>query len=233
MSQPFKLFRLQQLDSQIDRSKARLVEIETILSQDEHLRLAKEEAAQAAQALDQARKDLRGAEELVQQQRIKIEQTEAALYGGKVRNPKELQDLQNESAALKRYRSVLEDRQLEAMLTEEEAQAASRAAATKYDKVQAETLLRNQELLNEQTRLLQEISHADQERQAAAATIPAGDLSLYENLRIQRRGIAVSKITNKACSACGTTLNAALLDAARSPNQLSRCDMCGRILYLG
>lgn len=233
MSQPFKLYRLQQIDSQIDRTKARLKEIETILSQDQALRLAKSEAEQAAKALDQARKDLRHAEDNVQQQRIKIEQTEAALYGGKVRNPKELQDLQNEAAALKRYRGVLEDRQLEAMLVEEDAQAASIAAAAQFDKVQAETLLHNQELLNEQTRLLQEIAHAEQERQAATATIPGSDLALYENLRTQRRGIAVSKITNKACSACGTTLNAALLDAARSPNQLSRCDMCGRILYLG
>lgn len=233
MSQPFKLYRLQQIDSQIDRTKARLKEIEMILSQDQALRLAQDEAEQAAKALDQARKDLRHAEDNVQQQRIKIEQTEAALYGGKVRNPKELQDLQNEAAALKRYRGVLEDRQLEAMLVEEDAQAASIAAAAQYDKVQAETLLHNQELLNEQSRLLQEIAHAEQERQATAATIPGSDLSLYETLRAQRRGIAVSKITNKACSACGTTLNAALLDAARSPDRLSRCDMCGRILYMG
>jgi uncharacterized pyridoxal phosphate-containing UPF0001 family protein len=31
----------------------------------------------------------------VEKQRIKIEQTESSLYGGRVQNPKELQDLQN------------------------------------------------------------------------------------------------------------------------------------------
>jgi uncharacterized protein len=233
MSQPFKLYRLQQLDSQFDRTQTRLREIESILSEDEQVRQAQDETDQAAAALEQARKALRQAEENVRQQRIKIEQAEAALYGGKVRNPKELQDLQNDTAALKRYRGVLEDRQLEAMMAEEDSQSASQAATVHLEKVKADTLERNQLLLNEKSRLLQEIAHIEQERQAAAATIEAPDLALYEKLRTQRRGIAVSKVTNKACSACGSTLNATLLDAARIPNQLSRCDVCGRILYLG
>lgn len=233
MSQPFKLFRLQQLDSQLDRARARLAEIEITLSQDEQLRQAQAEADQASADLAQARKALRQAEDNVVQQRIKIEQAEAALYGGKVRNPKELQDLQNDTAALKRYRSVLEDRQLEAMMAEEDYLANSSAAIARLERVKSDTAERNALLYSEKSRLLQEISHIDEERQAASASIEASDLVLYEKLRTQRRGIAVSKITNKACSACGSTINAALLDAARSPNQISRCDVCGRILYLG
>jgi hypothetical protein len=233
MSQPFKLFRLQQLDSQLDRARARLTEIETTLSQDEVLRQAQVEADQAAADLALARKSLRQSEDNVAQQRIKIEQAEAALYGGKVRNPKELQDLQNDTAALKRYRSVLEDRQLEAMMAEEDALATSSAAIARLEKVRSDSAERDALLLSEKSRLLQEISHIEEERQAASASIDTSDLALYEKLRTQRRGIAVSKITNKACSACGSTINAALLDAARSPNQISRCDVCGRILYLG
>jgi len=233
MSQPFKLFRLQQLDSQLDRARARLTEIEITLSQDEMLRQTQAEADQAAADLAEARKSLRHAEDNVVQQRIKIEQAEAALYGGKVRNPKELQDLQNDTAALKRYRSVLEDRQLEAMMTEEDALANSSAAIARLEKVRSDSAERDALLLSEKSRLLQEISHIEEERQAASGSIEASDLALYEKLRTQRRGIAVSKITNKACSACGSTINAALLDAARSPNQISRCDVCGRILYQG
>ena len=233
MSQPFKLFRLQQLDSQLDRARARLTEIETTLSQDEVLRQAQVEADNAAADLAVARKSLRHSEDNVAQQRIKIEQAEAALYGGKVRNPKELQDLQNDTAALKRYRSVLEDRQLEAMMAEEDALANSSAAIARLEKVRSDSAERDALLLSEKFRLLQEVNHIEEERQAASASIDASDLALYEKLRTQRRGIAVSKITNKACSACGSTINAALLDAARSPNQLSRCDVCGRILYLG
>src|SRR5512146_2214181 len=113
----FKLYRLQQIDSQLDQAHARLKQIEAILSNNEAVRQAQERTEAAAAQLEQERKALRKAEEIVQAQRLKIEQTESTLYGGKVRSPKELQDMQNETVSLKRYLSVLEDRQLEAMLS--------------------------------------------------------------------------------------------------------------------
>ena len=129
MSQPFKLFRLQQLDSQLDQGRGRLREIEATLNDSAALNQAQERASQAEAGLVTAQKTLNRAEENVQAQQIKIEQTEAALYGGKVRNPKELQDLQNESAALKRFLDTLEERQLEALIAVEEAELLSKAAA--------------------------------------------------------------------------------------------------------
>ena len=233
MSQPFKLFRLQQIDSQIDKIQVRLREIDSILQQDELLREAQAQLAEMERLLEKGRKALRTAEENVHTQRLKIEQTEASLYGGKIRNPKELQDLQNEAASLKRYRSVLEDQQLDAMIAVEEAEAAQNAAASELEQVQAVHNDQQRALRLEQNSLQNEMARLETERHAVANTIPETDLMLYDNLRRQRRGVAVSKVANKACSACGTVLNAALLDAARSPNQITRCDICGRILYAG
>jgi hypothetical protein len=233
MSQPFKLFRLQQIDSQLDQDRRRLAEIEGILSNNEALNQAQETLNQAVDARENASKSLRKAEDNVQAQRIKIEQTSATLYGGKVRNPKELQDMQNEIAALKRYQSILEDRQLEAMLELEEVEKLEAAASAEYEKVQNQVNTLHASLINERTILLESVKNSESERQAAASSIPQDDLSLYEQLRRQRRGVAVAKVTDKACAACGTTLNAALLHASRSPNQLTRCDSCGRILYAG
>jgi uncharacterized protein len=233
MSQPFKLYRLQQLDSQQDRARARLEEIRQALSQHEALRQAEEKTQQSDETLQAARKNLRKAEQLVRDQRIKIEQTESTLYGGKVRNPKELQDLQHESAALKRYLITLEDRQFEAMMAEEEAIQEHATNQAELDNIRIDTARQHKELIEEQNRIDRELLHLEAERSAAAGAIEAGDMTLYEQLRRQRRGLAVALINNKACTACGTTLNAALLDAARSPNQLNRCDNCGRILYFG
>lgn len=234
MTQPFKLFRLQQIDNQLDRTRARLHEIEVALSEDEALRQAWEQSSAAEQRLQSERKALRHAEENVRDQRVKIEQTEATLYGGKVRNPKELQDLQNEIAALKRYLAVLEDRQLEAMLAEEEALAMHQSATSELERVQVVSTAQHQSLFDEQARLQKDLERTSGERQAAASSIPEADMLLYEKLRQTRRGIAVAKVTpDRACSACGSTLNAVLMDAARNPNQISRCDTCGRILYVG
>lgn len=232
MSQPFKLFRLQQLDSQIDSANARLNEIKAALSDDYELKQAEEHARQAAENLEAARKALNRAEWEVKSQRLKIEQNESTLYSGKVRNPKELQDLQMEVAALKRYLEKLEERQLEQMIAQEEAETQHEAASIELEKVRARSKLLNQNLLKEQESLLAEVARLQSERQATAASIPQDDLTLYNQLRQQRRGIAVARVVDTNCSACGSTLSSALLHAARSPNQLTRCDTCGRILYV-
>ena len=59
-----------------------------------------------------AKTSLRVAEAEAEAQKIKIEHTEASLYGGSVHNPKELQDLQRDVASLKKHLTTLEERQL-------------------------------------------------------------------------------------------------------------------------
>jgi predicted nucleic acid-binding Zn-ribbon protein len=233
MSQTFKLYRLQQLDSQLDRIHARLRQIEAALNEDQSVKEAQKNLDQATQELEAKRKSLRQAEEQVREQRLKIEQTESNLYSGKVRNPKELQDLQNETAALKRYRSTLEDRQIEVMIAVEEAEASQQEKKLVLEQAQAQFQKQSAELTQEKESLRVDLARLESEREAAARSIEATDLALYNQLRQQRRGIAVAKVSDNACSACGTTLNASLLHAARSPSQIVRCDTCGRILYGG
>jgi predicted nucleic acid-binding Zn-ribbon protein len=233
MNQSFKLYRLQQLDSQIDRVTSRLQQIQIALNDHRAIEQAEKNSIEASNALESSRKALRKAEGAVKDQRIKIETTESTLYGGKVRNPKELQDLQNEAAALSRYLSVLEDRQLDAMLEEETAVDVDREAKIALELAQAKDAGEQSRLAEEQGRLLKDLSHLQEERQAAAGSIPSGDISMYESLRKTRRGVAVSLVKDKTCSACGTTLSATLFDAALKSDQLSRCEGCGRILYVG
>jgi predicted nucleic acid-binding Zn-ribbon protein len=233
MSSPFKLYRLQQIDSQIDRRTARMAEIETALKEDEALKRGTRTVQSAEHELKELRKALQRAEDNSSGQRVKIEQTEATLYSGKVKNPKELQDLQNEAAALKRYLGVLEDRQLEAMLAEEEAASQYDNAVHELEKEQSRYNQMQSGLLNEKVKLENELVRLQGERTATTGAIPEDDLILYQQLRVQRRGIAVAKVSNKACSACGSLLSATLLHSARSPNQITSCDTCGRILYLG
>ena len=93
MSQPFKLYRLQLLDSKLDKCRARLDEIESILSDNSEISKATTKNDIALKSLEEVQKALNVAENNVKKQRLKIEQTEATLYGGKVRDPKELQEL--------------------------------------------------------------------------------------------------------------------------------------------
>ncbi len=233
MSQPFKLFRLQQVDSQLDHARARLSEIEVILGDHVVLRQAQDRARDAEAALSEARKSLHYAEQDVQAQRIKMEQAEASLYGGKIRNPKELQDLQKEVASLKRYIILLEDRQLENMLAAEEAETVFKNASLDVETVQAQAAEQQAGLNEEQKMLLNRCQGLEADRQALAGSVEVDDIRLYEQLRQQRRGIAVAKVADNACSACGSILTPGHVQAAYSPTQISRCAFCGRILYAG
>jgi uncharacterized protein len=233
MSQPFKLHRLQQIDTQLDQKRQRLAKIERILADDAELRAAKESLAATEDTLQEARRRLHRAEGEVQAQRVKIEQNEAALYGGKVRNPKELQDLQQESGALKRYLGVLEDRQLEAMIEAEEAEARHETANLALSEFQARRIESNAALMGEQSALQKDVTRLENERNAALSSIDAADIQLYDQLRRTRRGVAVAVIQDNACTACGSTLTPGTIQTTRSGATLTRCTFCGRILYMG
>ena len=233
MSSPFKLFRLQQLDSQLDKLKLNLQEIEIKLKDDNELRLAIAAQSEAQRTWEETNKALSKSEEAVSQQRVKIEQNESSLYSGRIQNPKELKDLQDEVASLKRYLSVLEERQFESMLVEEEAAGTLRRAELSFQRVEADQRMTLSNLTQEKSRLLHDIERSETERKTVSGDIEPGDLSIYEQLRQKRKGIAIARVNEKACSACGSLLNSALLNAARSPTQINYCDVCGRILYTG
>jgi predicted nucleic acid-binding Zn-ribbon protein len=231
MSQTLNLYRLQQIDSQLDRAQARLQAIQKTLEDDVELRLANEQA-QAAQAHCQsAERALKQAEAGVQSQHIKIEQNESSLYSGTVHNPKELQDLQNDVAALKRHLNTLEDRQLEAMLVSEEAEAGLRSIQTNLVNAQDRWAELTKSLSEEQNVLQSLVGRFSTERTAVAEVIPAAEFSLYDQLRQQRRGVAVASISDNSCGACGSTLSLAQMQSARSSSQMALCPSCGRILY--
>jgi uncharacterized protein len=233
MNQSSVLYRLQQIDSQLDHAKNRLHEVEVALNENTALINAQQMVTSANADLSVELKKLRNAEEAVKDVRIKIEQTESTLYGGKVHNPKELQDLQNEAAALKRRLTDLEDRQLESMLSSEDAEITVKSAINKMNDINSQIIEQNAQLSAEKTQLLNQIDRLEAERKAALAPIQNNDLILYEQLRKMRNGVAVVKVSAKACTACGTTLTAALIQSTQSPGQLVRCPTCGRILYPG
>jgi predicted nucleic acid-binding Zn-ribbon protein len=231
MSAALGLYRLQQVDSQIDQIQARLKAIQQVLENDAELRLARDSSAAAGTRQHEAERLLKLSESEVEKQRIKIEQTEASLYGGRVHNPKELQDLQKDAASLKRHLETLEERQLEAMVAVESAEKDLQTAQTGLERVQSQIKEQNRDLTVEGESLRRDLERLSSERQAVVRDIATQALSDYEQLRRQKRGIAITTVADNACEACGTTLTASQQQSARSTSQLFHCPTCGRILF--
>jgi uncharacterized protein len=233
MSQISNLYRLQQIDSQLDAVNIKLKTIDIQLIDNSSLLTAQQSVAQAEDHLKSETKKLHDAEVKSYDTRIKIELAEASLYGGKIQNPKELQELQNEVASLKRFMINLEDKQLEAMMLVEDAEAKLMWANQEKNEVQRKLGTRNIEFSESKNKLLEQIDRLEAERKAVLPTISLPDLGLYEQLRNNRNGVAVVTISSRACTACGTTLTAAVIQNIQTTGQLVRCPTCGRILYPG
>jgi len=233
MSQAFHLAQLQKIDTQLDQIQSRLSEIDQILSTDELLEQAKSADQSAKQDLKTAQKNIQQIEDSIQKHRIKMETSEAALYGGKIKNPKELQDLQNEILSLKKLVSTLEDEQLDFMLTLEQAEEHQNTTAKKLIQAEAGSANRFAGFMGEKNQLIRTKERLITEKDAALPQISADDLSIYNRLREQKRGLAVSLVEDGSCKGCGSALRPAEIQLARSPSQLVRCSTCGRILYAG
>ena len=231
MSAALGLYRLQQVDSQIDQIQARLKSILATLENDLELKTATERFNAADTKHKDAERALKGSEAEVQKQRIKIEQTEASLYSGSVHNPKELQDLQKDVASLKRHLETLEERQLEAMISVESAENDLQQAQTELERVKSSRGDQSRDLTRESEALRKDRERLDSERKAVMGNLESKAVSLYDQLRQQRRGIAVTTLSDNSCAACGTTLTASQQQNARSTSQFFHCPTCGRILY--
>src|SRR5690349_898489 len=231
MSAALGLYRLQQVDSQIDQIQARLRTIQQTLENDAALRAANEGFAGAESRHKEAERALKLSEAEVEKQRLKIDQTESSLYGGKVHNPKELQDLQKDVVSLKRHLETLEERQLEAMITAETAEKDLQTAKIDLERVQSNLKEQNKDLTSESETLRKNMERLTSERQAVVTDIAGKSLTVYDQLRQQKRGLAITTISDNSCEACGTTLTASQQQNARSTSQLFHCPTCGRILY--
>jgi predicted nucleic acid-binding Zn-ribbon protein len=231
MSAALGLYRLQQVDSRMDQIQARLDAIRETLENDLELRAATETFAATEGNFREAERALKQAEGDVEKQRIKIEQTEASLYGGAVKNPKELQDLQLDVASLKRYLETLEERQLEAMIHAENAQKEMQSAKDALDRVRSNLIEQNRELTQESGTLTKELESLESERRAVITDLAQQTVVMYEQLRKQKRGVAIAGLSDGSCEACGTTLTPSQQQSARSTSRLFHCPTCGRILY--
>jgi predicted nucleic acid-binding Zn-ribbon protein len=231
MSAALGLYRLQQVDSQIDQIQARMKAIQQTLENDVVLRAAKEGLAAAESKNKDSERTLTLSEIEVEKQRIKLQQTDASLYGGKVQNPKELQDLQKDVVSLKRHLETLEERQLEAMLALEETEKDLQIAKTDLERVLSNLKEQNRDLTTENDALRKDLERLNSERQAVVTDIAGQALAVYDQLRRQKRGLAITTIEDNSCEACGTTLTQSQQQNARSTTQLFHCPTCGRILY--
>jgi predicted nucleic acid-binding Zn-ribbon protein len=228
-----RLLELQELDTAIDRLEARK----------RHLEEGKE-IADARVAMEDAEArlgELRlGVDAVVrEQQRLereidsmtrKADVDEKRLYDGSIANVKEMEALQHEISSLKERRSRSEDDLLEQMVRKDDLESRAGEASTVAQQARARLEAVGGEVVEELERIEAELA---ERRAAREKLVPEFDdelLELYEELRRQKRGVAVAALVDGVCQACHEKLSAMELDRLKRTEGVKRCEYCRRIV---
>ena len=233
MNTTFNLFQLQKIDIESARIQNRLNEIDQILQDDSVTKAALLDLEFAKKKLHEDQVNLKSLEELIRAKRNKVEQSESSLYEGKIKNPKELQDLQKEIAAIKSSISTMEEEELELMLRIEAEEEACESENKKVQEAQKIFEDKKHQLIQEKESLQTSAQRIAKERLAILSQLTDDFVSVYDNLRVKKSGVAIALIEEQTCTCCGTTLTPADVQSARTMTRLVYCPTCGRILYAG
>ncbi|MFP4343713.1 MAG: zinc ribbon domain-containing protein [Anaerolineales bacterium] len=223
------LLRVQEIDLDLDRRKARLTEVEVALQNDAALQEARRHAESRAATVERVRKKQKDLEFELGRVETERKQTETRLYGGVIRNPRELSDMQAKAQSLKRRQSQLEEAVLETMIALEEAQAVAEKAHRQVEAEQATWDGAQSTLLEEQALLEAAIATLEAERRGIQESIPKRTLESYRYLRRKMGGVAVARLQMNTCTVCGVRVTSGRKQAVRSGKE-TFCDSCGRLL---
>ena len=198
----------------------------------EELIVGRQAVEEARDALADLSKQQRDQEWQVDDLRSRLSDVEGKLYGGSVRNPKELASVQEEANILKGQLRRREDELLDLMVRGEDRQTALREAEESLAEVEGRWRQEQKELASEKEGLEGELAVLEERRGRQSGLVDSRVLALYENLRERRQGMAVAKVERGMCGGCRISLPMTVLQKARSGFDVVQCVSCERILYV-
>lgn len=230
VNQAAQLYRLQTLDLNIAKLRNRLKQIDQLLGNDEAVLSAASqlETAQATYKPLHARAteldlELKGVT-------AKIGETDTELYSGNQSNPKALQELQEESNALKRREASLQEQLLGVMMEVDAASASIAQAQTTLTHTRDEAKTRSVDLLAEKDKLTADLASVETKRRDHLAKIDPTALKIYDGLRSRMKGSPVAVLGPDGCSYCHVEQTSIVNQQVRMGRQIVYCESCGRIL---
>jgi len=226
------LYALQETDLALDRALQRLSEIEAGLGESEEVIEARQEMEAKKAAVTELRAKQKDLEWSVDEVRAKASEVETKLYGGTVRNPKELSDLDTDLKSVRAQVAKREDALLAHLVELEEAESQLAAAEETRAHVEAGWQAGQQALLEEKGQIEPEVQRLQEVRESQTSGVDRAALSLYEVLRPRRAGRSVATVERGMCQGCRITLPMSILQKARTGLGLVQCVSCERILLV-
>jgi predicted nucleic acid-binding Zn-ribbon protein len=225
-----QLYRLQELDLEIESNERALKKVASQIGESQEVARTQQQLESEKQRLEESRHKQHSAEWEIDDVATKITAAEETLFSGRVKNPKELANLQHEVDVLKARRSKLEDKALEIMDKVEQSEARVARISSQLETLTAEWQRQQEQLADESEKLKAILSDLGQKRQLLAGEIDPPAVEFYQQLK-KDKGTAVARVEQGICRGCRISLPTTELQQARS-GALVQCSSCGRILFL-
>ena len=219
--------RLQQLEHQRKNlpGHARVAEVAAQLADVDRA------VVESKTAVVDLRRELTKAEGDVEQVRTRAARDQARMDSGAA-SVKDVQALSSELEALGHRTAALEEIELDVMVRLEAHEATLAEVTTAYDAMLEAQREAAAQLAQGIAQIDEEVASVTAERATRVAGLDAGLVTLYDKLRAQLGGLGVARLRGRTCEGCRLELNpgdVAQITAA-APEQVVRCEECGRIL---
>jgi predicted nucleic acid-binding Zn-ribbon protein len=224
------LYELQEMEGDLQKSKADLAEVVSRLDHNEGVARSRDRSARVNQAFTKLQLQQSELDVDVQETTGRLKELEQRLYSGNTAASKDLLALQHEIKFTKEKQSGLEERLLEKM---EQVEAGQKAMATIDAELAATESAWESELPklhDEQVRLEQHAKDVAAAYQTAEAAVDSSDLKTYRILQ-NSRGTAIAKVERGMCSGCTIAVPSHELQQLRTATMPMRCSSCGRFLF--
>ena len=228
-----QFYQLQLVDSEHQDKSRQLAMVNERLGESDEVLRAKEAVAETEAGLGKLRAKLRALEIEIGGVNAKLKQNQDRLYSGRVRNPKELSNLQEEAAALRRRLSELEDGQLELMISIEESDAELSERQARSNQIEATWRDEQARLQAEKDELEFRLAELEEECDGMRSRIGAADIASYDRLRSRLGGTAIVRLKKGTCTACGVDVPTSMARAVEHGEGMHNCPICGRLLFGG
>jgi len=156
---------------------------------------------------------------------------ERDLYGGAVRNPRQLSDLQSEVAMLTREIGKVEDRILEVMESLETERADIQRRESELEDLGERLRVVRAKHETTEGRLQHDIAELQAKRQERASQVRGQLLKRYEQIRARQANLGLVKLTGTTCPGCRITLPSETIKGLKAGRQDLTCENCGRLLF--
>jgi predicted nucleic acid-binding Zn-ribbon protein len=230
MSLAGQLYKLQQLDLELQDKQQELTDVEKKLSDNKALLAAETKLASQREQLEDARKKQKSCEWELDDLQEKTGQVNGKLYGGKTKDPKELVNLEKEVKALKSQIKAKEDSLLGLMSQVEQREADVKGTVEESERLKREWGQTRETLEPRKGDLEIELAGLKVDRTGLAQQIDSEALSVYERIR-PAKGQAVVKVERGRCLGCHIAVPTSQWQKAKA-GDLIQCNNCDRILYL-